>query len=63
MSQRIEITVTKDGSTKVETKGFFGSAWRIASQFIERALGKATEEKLTSEFHQSADEQTRVSQR
>ena len=63
MSQRIEITVATDGSTKVESKGFFGSACRIASQFIERALGNATEERLTSEFHQTVDEQTRVRQR
>ena len=62
MNRRIEITVAKDGSTKVETKGFFGSACRLASQFIEHALGKATDEQLTSEFYESQVEQSSVRQ-
>ena len=50
----IEITVTPDGQTRVETKGFVGSDCREASRFLEQALGKRTEEQLTSEFHQTA---------
>jgi hypothetical protein len=51
---RIEIVVTPDGKSQVETKGFAGSACREASMFIERALGKRIGETLTPEFHQVA---------
>ena len=47
----IEIVVSPNGQTKVETKGFTGSECREASRFIEKALGKCTGEKLTGEFY------------
>ncbi len=47
----IEVTVAPDGQTRVETKGFSGSECQKASEFIEKALGKRTEEQLTAEFH------------
>ncbi len=55
--QTIEIIVQPDGQTKVETKGFAGSACREASEFLEKALGQRTSEELTAEFHQTADTQ------
>ena len=48
----IEITVSPQGQTRVETKGFSGSECREASKFIEQALGRSTGETLTAEFHQ-----------
>jgi hypothetical protein len=51
LSRFIEITVSPDGQTKVETKGFAGSSCREASRFIEEALGTRTAEQLTAEFH------------
>jgi len=39
-SRTIEIIVETNGSTRVQTRGFTGSACREASQFIEEALGK-----------------------
>ena len=36
----IEITVSPDGQSRVETKGFAGAECRDASKFIEQALGK-----------------------
>jgi hypothetical protein len=48
----IEIIVAPNGQTKVETKGFTGNQCQHASKFIEQALGKRTDEKLTAEFHQ-----------
>jgi hypothetical protein len=48
----IEITVSPTGDTKIETKGFTGSECRLASQFLEQALGQRTAETLTSEFYQ-----------
>ena len=57
MKRVIEITVAPDGQTKVETKGFIGNACRLASEFIEKALGKRLGEQLTSEFHQGVKQQ------
>lgn len=61
MSQIIEILVSPTGQTQIQTKGFTGSSCRQASQLLERALGKTTQEHLTPEFHQQTQEQTRQS--
>jgi len=47
----IEIIVTPEGKSTVQTKGFAGASCRDASRFIEQALGQRTGEKLTAEFH------------
>ena len=52
MNKIIEIIVAPNGQTKVETRGFTGNQCQHASKFIEQALGKRTDEKLTAEFHQ-----------
>ena len=59
----IEITVNEKGETQVETRGFTGGECREASKFIEQALGRRTDEKLTAEFYQdqSADQQLKQS--
>jgi hypothetical protein len=49
----IEIIVTKEGQTSVQTKGFSGASCRDASRLIEQALGKVAEDKLTAEFYQT----------
>jgi len=49
----IEILVSPQGATTVQTKGFSGSDCQQASRFIEQALGARVSERLTSEFHQS----------
>ena len=54
----IEILVGPTGETTVQTKGFAGSTCQDASRFIEQALGKAVEEKLTTEFYQAKETQT-----
>jgi hypothetical protein len=55
MSQIIEIIVSPQGETTLETKGFSGSSCRDASKFLEQALGQRTNETLTSEFYASQD--------
>ena len=60
MSKTIEIVVAPDGQTRVETRGFTGSECHQASQLIERALGRQTDELLTAEFYQMASSQQRV---
>ena len=54
MSKTIEVIVAPNGQTRVETKGFSGSTCREASEFIERALGRASGEELKAEFYQTA---------
>ena len=49
----IEIIVTPEGQTSVQTRGFSGSSCREASRFLEEALGRCTAERLTAEFHQA----------
>jgi len=63
MSKTIEIIVSPDGQSRVETKGFAGSDCREASKFIEQALGKQTGEQLTAEFHSSASTREQNQQR
>ena len=55
----IEITVAEDGSVKVETKGFTGASCRHGSAFVEKALGKAVNEILTTEFYAREDQHQR----
>jgi hypothetical protein len=63
MSKTIEIVVSPNGQTQVQTKGFVGGECRAASEFIEQALGQRTSEQLTSEFHQQASQQQSNQQR
>ena len=53
MSQTIEILITPEGRTSVQTLGFSGPSCREASKFIEQALGQRLAERVTAEFHQS----------
>ncbi|MEZ6096887.1 MAG: DUF2997 domain-containing protein [Pirellulaceae bacterium] len=50
-NRTIEVTVSPNGETKVETNGFTGSDCKDASRFIESALGQMTDETLKPEFH------------
>ena len=54
---KIEIIVSPEGETSVQTLGFTGSSCRDASRFIEQALGQRTGERLTAEFHQAEEVQ------
>lgn len=53
MSQSIEIIITPEGKTTVQTLGFRGASCQAASQFIEEALGKRTGAYRTAEFYQA----------
>ena len=63
MMKTIEIVVTPQGETRVQTLGFSGSSCRDASQFLERALGQQTSERLTPEFHQTLSAEQHQRQR
>lgn len=51
MTKTIEIIVTRDGKTRIETKGFRGHECIEASRFIRRALGATDESTLKPEYH------------
>ena len=59
-SKTIEITVTPQGETTVETKGFTGAECRQASRFLEKALGTSTNEQLTSDFYVQQTQQQQL---
>ena len=59
----IEIIVSPQGDTRVETKGFSGSDCQAASQFIEASLGLQCSEQLTKEFYQAAKQNRSTQQR
>jgi len=50
---KIEVIISANGNVDVQTKGYTGSSCQEASKFIEQALGKRVDEKLTAEFHQA----------
>lgn len=54
----IELIVSPDGSSKVETKGFAGSNCQQASRFLESALGQKRNEKLTADYFKTAVSET-----
>ena len=54
MSKTIEVTVSPQGETSIQTKGFTGESCREATRSLEAALGLRTGEQLTSEFHATA---------
>ena len=56
MSRTIEIIVAPNGQSQVQTKGFTGSSCRLASGFIEQALGQRTSEQMTAEFYQQVSQ-------
>jgi hypothetical protein len=51
MLKKIIVTVSPSGETKIETKGYAGSACKLASKFLEDALGERVSETLTPEFY------------
>ncbi len=57
MTQTIAIIVSPTGQSQILTTGFAGSNCREASRFLELALGRPTQEQLTSEFYQPASQQ------
>jgi hypothetical protein len=54
MKRVIEIIVSPNGESRIETKGFVGSSCRDASLFLEESLGTRSSEQCTAEYHQIA---------
>jgi hypothetical protein len=60
MPQLIEVTVSPQGETRIQTKGYEGSRCQEASKFLEQAIGVVTAELKTSEFYASASTEQQV---
>ena len=53
----IEIVVSPQGETAVQTRGFVGSECQKASKWIEQSLGSKVSEIKTAEFYGATSEQ------
>ena len=49
----IEITVTPNGATSIQTKGYSGADCQTASRALEQSLGIKTHEQRTAEYFQN----------
>ena len=56
----IEVVVSPQGETTVQTKGFAGAACLQASKWIEQSLGIAVTDRQTSEFFQATETEHQV---
>ena len=55
---KIEIIVSPQGETRLETKGFTGASCQNASRFIENALGQKLSDLPTAARYQASTRQT-----
>ena len=53
MPRIIEVLVSPQGETSVQTKGYAGGDCLHASRFLEAALGAVTADQQTAEFYQA----------
>ena len=62
MARIIEVTVSPQGETIVQTKGYAGAECRQASQFLEQALGVTVQDRNTAEYYAEAQAQQHAQQ-
>ena len=55
---KIEIVVSPQGETSLETRGFTGASCQDASRFIENALGQKLSDQPTADRYQVSAGQT-----
>jgi hypothetical protein len=59
----IEITVSPQGQTSIQTRGFVGTTCREATRLLEQALGAVVADQPASEMYASASaEQQHIGQ-
>jgi Protein of unknown function (DUF2997) len=54
MARIIEVLVSPQGETTVQTRGYAGADCLQASKFLEQALGVPTGDRKTAEFYEAA---------
>jgi hypothetical protein len=62
MRQIIEVTVSPQGETAIQTKGYIGSTCQEASKFLEQTLGVPTGDQKTTEFYATTPSQQQLQQ-
>lgn len=51
----IEVLVSPQGASQIQTKGYAGGECHLASRFLELALGLAQEDIKTAEYYQAEE--------
>jgi Protein of unknown function (DUF2997) len=62
MPRVIEVTISPQGETTVQTKGYTGSDCLQASKFLEHALGVVADEQKTAEFFDTTQSEQQIHQ-
>jgi hypothetical protein len=62
MPRIIEVTVSPQGETTVQTKGYTGSSCIQASKFLEDALGVISVDNKTGEYYQVEEIRQQIQQ-
>ncbi len=62
MHRVIEVIVSPQGETTIQTKGYAGADCLQASKFLEQALGVAGSDRKTNEYYQSEQIEQRAQQ-
>ncbi len=62
MSRIIEVVVSPQGESTIQTKGYSGGECLQASKFLEQALGVATADRKTPEFYTAQQAQQTLQQ-
>jgi hypothetical protein len=60
MSQLIEVTVSPQGETKIQAKGYEGQRCQEVSKFLETSLGLVTADTHTSDYYVQASAEQQV---
>lgn len=63
MSKEIIIKFDNEGNSTIETQGFKGKDCTDASEFIEKSLGKKTNDKKKREYYQKNDNKNKIRRR
>lgn len=58
--KQVQIIISPNGQTRIETTGFAGADCQTASRYLEEALGNRQSETLTAEFYATGTEQQRL---
>jgi hypothetical protein len=62
MPRIIEVTVSPQGETTIQTKGYSGGDCLKASKFLEQALGAVASDTKTPEFYQTTPADQHIAQ-
>ena len=62
MARVIEVVVSPQGETTVQTKGYAGADCLKASKFLEQALGVTSADRKTTEFYETMPTEQHVQQ-